>query len=61
MLEVNWKEREAVAVFFVLAGAAGEAKELKELPAILFTVAIVGEDGINEIVFFGFSGWVLSE
>ena len=61
LLEIDRKQSEATPDFLFLAGTARETEELKKLPAILFAVAIVGEDGIDEIIFFRFGGWILGE
>lgn len=61
MLEVNGKKGEAPPNLFGRARAAGKGEELQDLPAILLAVAVIGEDGINEVVFLGFGGGVFCE
>ncbi len=51
MLEIKRKKSEAISNTFLRAGAAGETKQFKELPAVLLAIAIIAEDGVEKIEF----------
>src|SRR5947208_2398607 len=54
LLEIKRKNREPVSSGLDLRRSTGEAQELKKLPAILLTIAIISEEGIDKIEFYRF-------
>src|ERR1041385_494660 len=59
LLEIDWKNREPIAMTLCLGWTAGETEQLKKLPAILLSETIVSEQWINEIVFVRFCGRIV--
>jgi len=58
LLEIDGEKGEAAANGLGLGWAAGEVEELKELPAVLLSVAVVSEQREKEIKFAEFEGGV---
>src|ERR1035438_4249982 len=53
LLEIEREQGEAVAGRLPLRGAAGETKQLKELPAVLPTITVIRHHRIEEVEFCG--------